>query len=210
MARAKAGRRPARKAALRGAPEDRLIDAALALAERQGWRQTALAQIASEAGLPLHEAYTLHRSKAAILGAFTRRVDRAVLAETTASDEGARERLFDVLMRRFEALRPHREALRSIVRGGIGHPGGLVGLCRLRRSMRWMLEGAGLPATGCAGTLRLNAVVLIYLSVLRVFLADDSEDLGRTMAALDRALRRAEQLAQRLPHPRRRPAAKAA
>jgi AcrR family transcriptional regulator len=208
MARAKAAgrKRPARE----GSPEDRLIDAALALAARQGWRRLGLAQIAAEAGLPLHEAYALHRSKAAILAAFTRRVDRAVLAQRGETGDSARDRLFDVLMRRFEALRPYREGLRAIARDSLGDPGAIFGLCRLRRSLRWMLEAAGIGTGGCAGALRVNGLTVVYLSTMRTFLEDETEDLSRTMAALDRGLRRAEDVAQRLsgfsPRPSARPA----
>lgn len=211
MARAKAARRTtAKRAAPRGTPEDRLIDAALALAARQGWRRTGLGQIAAEARLPLHEAYALHRSKGGILRAFTRRVDRAVLAEATEEGESARERLFDLLMRRFEALKPHRDALKAIFRDSVGHPAAVFGLARVKRSMRWMLEGAGISTGGCAGNLMVNGLMVVYLSVLRVFLADDSEDLGRTMAALDRGLRRAEEAWVRLPRLQARPAERAA
>jgi AcrR family transcriptional regulator len=205
MARAKA--RPKRGAAPQGSPEDRLIDAALGLAAREGWRRIGLAQIATEAGLPLHEAYALHRSKGSILRAFTRRVDRAVLAEPPESGDSSRERLFDLLMRRFEALRPYREALKAIARDSLGNPAAIFGLARLRRSLAWMLEGAGVSTGGCAGALTLNGLVIVYLSTLRVFLGDDSEDLGRTMAALDRDLKRAESLRGRLPRLRPRPAA---
>src|SRR3984957_20900639 len=99
-------------------PENRLIDAALALAARQGWRRTGLAEIAAEAGLKLHEAYALHRSKAAILAAFTRRIDREVLTGAPAAEEGesVRDRLFDTLMRRYDALKPYKPALRAILR----------------------------------------------------------------------------------------------
>src|ERR1700728_2289061 len=101
MARAKAARRKAPS----GTPEDRLIDAALALAASQGWRRTGLAEIAAEAGLKLHEAYAIHRSKGSILRAFGRRVDREVLGAGAPDEgDGARDRLFEILMRRFEAL----------------------------------------------------------------------------------------------------------
>jgi len=196
MARARAPR----KASADRSPEARLIEAALALAARQGWRRTSLAEIASEAGLPLHEAYALHRSKGSILRAFVWRIDAAVLAGATTSEESPRERLFDTLMRRFDALKPHKDGVRAILRESVGTPAALLGLPVLRRSMGWMLEASGISSAGCRGRLVADATVALYLSVLRVFLADDSEDLGRTMAALDRALRRAEQLCRFLPH----------
>jgi len=208
MARAKAPKRP--RARRSGTPEDRLIDAALALAGRQSWRRTGLAEIAAEAGLSLPEAYSLHRGKAGILLAFQRRIDQAALAGTARqAGESARERLFDLLMRRFDALKPHKAAIRAILRDSLGHPGAIFGIAGVARSMRWMLEGAGISTGGCAGRLLVHLVTALYLAVLRTFLADDSEDLGRTMAALDRGLRQGEQLCRFLPG-RAGPAATAA
>ncbi len=176
-----------------GSAEDRLVDAALALAARQGWRDTGLGEIAAEAGLPLGEAYAACPSKLAILAAFHQRIDRAALAAGAAEQDAApRDRLFDVLMRRFDALQPHKPALRAILRDGMGDPLALLGLPALLRSMAWMLEAAGISAAGWRGRLRANLLAGLYLSVLRVFLGDDSTDLAQTMAVLDRRLRRAE------------------
>jgi AcrR family transcriptional regulator len=198
MARAKAPRRKQPS----GTPEDRLIGAMLTLAARHGWRRTGLKEIAAEAGLQLHEAYAIHRSKGAILRAFIRQVDREVLAGAADGDI-PRERLFDILMRRFEALKPHRDAIRAIARDSIGDPGALLRLPAMGLSMRWMVEAAGISTGGCAGRLLVNLVLALHLSVLRTFLADDSPDLARTMAALDQGLRRGEQLCRYLPRRRR-------
>ena len=52
-----------------------------------------------------------------MLGAFSRRIDRQVLNGTLddLKDEPARERVFDVMMRRLDALAPYKRALRRIV-----------------------------------------------------------------------------------------------
>lgn len=198
-AKAKAPRRPPPD----GTPENRMIEAALALAARQGWRRTGLAEIAAEAGLKLHEAYAIHRSKGAILRAFIRRIDQEVLAGAAPDDsEGARERLFDTLMRRFEAQKPYKEGIRAILRDSVGDPGAVFGLRLLRRSMRWMLEGSDITVSGFTGAVMTRLVLALYLSVLRTFLGDDSPDLARTMAALDRGLRQGEALCRFLPHRR--------
>ncbi len=200
MARAKSARRKAPS----GTPEDRLIEAALALAARQGWRRTGLAEIAAEAGLPLHEAYAIHRSKGAILRAFGRRVDREVLGGGAPDEgDGARDRLFEIMMRRFEALKPHREAIRAIARDSIGDPGALRRVPAMRLSMRWMVEAAGITTVGCRGRIFVDLILALHLSVLRTFLTDESPDLARTMAALDQGLRRGEQLCRYLPGRRR-------
>jgi AcrR family transcriptional regulator len=189
----RAGAGPEPKSAVTA--EDRLVDAALALAARQGWRETGLGEIAVEAGLPLDQAYAACRSRLAILAALHRRIDRAALAGASAAqDEPRRDRLFDILMRRFDALQPHRAALRAIVRDSLGDPLGLLAVPALLRSMAWMLEAAGLASAGWRGRLRVHVLAGLYLSVLRVFLDDDTADLTKTMAALDRRLRRAESL----------------
>jgi hypothetical protein len=107
--------------------------------------------------------------------------------------------LFDVVMRRFDALTPYRSGLDSISQDLRGDPvAAAVYACSLRRSMAWMLEAAGIPSDGIAGALRIKGLGVVYLMVFRIWLTDDSADLSRTMAALDARLRQAEQFSQNL------------
>ena len=186
-----------------------VIDTAMKLAAERGWRDLSLAEIADAAKLPLSKVYPVFPSKTAILGAFWRQIDAAVLAaeEAGAHEGGAHDRLFDALMRRFDALRPYREALGNIVCAAAGDPvSALCGLCRLKRSMACMLEAARLSATGLRGALRVKALGLAYLATLRVFLRDDSPDMAATMAALDRNLSHLGRLARLCSRTQYRPA----
>ena len=177
-------------------PARRVIEHTLRLAAERGWYRVGLADIAAAAKLSLAELYRLYPSRAAILTAFVRSIDEAVLAKGEAEGATARERLFDLLMRRFEALRPHKEGLAAILTACRGDPFALLcGGLRLKRSLAWTLEAAGLASHGLLGRARLKGLALVYLATLRVWLQDDSPDLSRTMAALDRQLGRAEALA---------------
>jgi AcrR family transcriptional regulator len=171
---------------------DRIIDAALACIARQGWRRLSLTDIAAEAGLPILGVYRLYSSKPAILCAFFRRVDEAVLAAPLDSepDERPRDRVFDLLMRRFDALTPYRAALEVLGRELPTDPlAALAAGAGLLRSMRWMLEAAGISGEGLGGVLTVKLTAAAYLATLRVWLRDESPDLAPTMAALDRRLR---------------------
>ena len=199
---AKSGGGPA---AARPATE-RLIAAALGLAAERAWGDIPLAEIAVAAGLPLVEAYQAFASKTDLLDGFARGIDVAVLADPALGEDwteeasNARDRLFDVLMLRFDALGPHRAALGNLYYDQARDPlAGLAGLCRLERSMAAMLEAARLSTSGCRGRLRIKGLMAIYLATLRVWLRDETSDLAKTMAALDSHLRRVEALIGRLP-----------
>nr|WP_292064952.1 hypothetical protein [Brevundimonas sp. UBA7664] len=62
----------------------------------------------------------------------------------------------------------------------------------LKRSLDWALAAAQLDAASLRGAVRRKALGAIYLDTLRVWLADDSADLARTMAHLDKRLGQAE------------------
>jgi hypothetical protein len=109
-------------------------------------------------------------------------------------------------MRRFDALQPHRDGLQAVVRDVSRDPVQAACLsCSLKRSMKWMLEAAGLPTGGLLGLARIKGLGAVYVATLRVWLHDDSEDMGTTMAALDRNLKRAERCATLIPGRRRQP-----
>ncbi len=189
-------RKPKRKTGSGPLAPDRIIDAALALAAAGGWRQLGLAGIAEKAGLTMAELRSVFPSKAAILAGFVRRTDERVLAGGQAEGSTARDRLFDVLMRRFDVLQPDRSAVRVIIRDSLCDP--LAVLCQgpmLLCSMASMLEAAGLSSAGLNGALRTKGLALVYLVALRAWLKDDSTDLAKTMAVLDRGLRQAEKMA---------------
>ena len=177
------------------ARREAVLDAAMALAAARGWRRVALADIAAESGLSLSELYDAFPSKGAILSFMGSRIDAKVLAGTGAdmAEEGKRDRLFDVLMRRFDAVSPYRQGLRALLAESRRDPGlALAAAPRLLRSMAWSLEAAGIRTSGIAGALRVKALAALYLSVMRVWVDDESPDMAGTMAALDGRLRRAE------------------
>jgi hypothetical protein len=108
-------------------------------------------------------------------------------------EEPARERLFDVLMRRLDALAPHRLAVRSLMRSVRRNAPLALALNGLAmRSQKWMLTAAGINASGPRGAVRAQGLALLFSSVLRTWVRDDDPGLARTMAALDRALARGQ------------------
>lgn len=173
-----------------------IIDAAMDLAAERGWQAVTLADIALRTGLPLAEVYHHFRSRNDILRGFMDMIDERMMSGNVEAGGTTRDRLFEVAMRRFEALQPYRPAVRAILRQGSGDPvTALCGAQRFARSMGLLLEAAAVSSAGLGGLLRIKGMAAVYLYAMRTWLEDDTVDLSRTMAALDKGLRRADSLA---------------
>ena len=173
----------------------RIVSAALRLAAERPWSQVTMLDIAEASGAGLVALRKEFGSKSAILAAFIRMIDEAVLAEATRPQQGTshRDAIFEVIMRRFDLMQPYKPALKSIL-GSIGFDTDLAR--RLFSSQAWMLNAAGIPLDGLGGTVRVFGMTSVYTSVFRTWLDDDDAGLARTMAALDRRLRSGEQSLQ--------------
>lgn len=175
--------------------DNALIAAAFKQAAEVGWARLTIIDAARAAGLSVSEARARFPGKLALLRRFGAMLDQTALAAD--SGEGpVRERLFDLLMSRFDSMKPHREGLRALTRQLPGDPAAALLLsCATRRSMRWMLQAAGGSTAGIRGELRVRGLIAVWLWAMRAFERDESEDLSATMAALDTALGRAHQMA---------------
>ena len=175
----------------------RILAAAFALAAERPWGEISLADIADKAGVSLVELKAAFDGKAAMLAAFSSLVDDEMLrrAPRRVPDQSTRDALFEVFMSRFDALAPYRLALKSITASG---PADLGHLRAILDAQHWMLAAAGVPNDGAAGLARAAGLATVYASVFRTWLDDDDPGFARTMAALDRRLRRGESALNRV------------
>jgi hypothetical protein len=178
-----------------------LVTAAFALGAEAGWRKVSAAAAASKAGLDLARARARFSQPGAILKKFGELAD--VYALTGAATEGpVRDRLFDTLLRRFDFLQLHRAGVIALLKILPLEPG--LGVCLSQatlNSMGWLLAAAGVESKGLRGTLRRKGLLAVWAWGVRAWVKDDSPDLTGTMAAVDVALTRADQIASRFSTP---------
>ncbi len=180
-----------------GTDRERIVAALMTLLAEKRFEQIGFGDISARAGVSLANARTEFGSTLAILAAHTKELDRKVLAgdESDMADEPPRERLFDVLMRRIEAMAPHREAVRSLMKSASCNPGLAFALNAMAvRSQTWMMTAAGIDAAGPRGAIRAQGLAALFTSVLRTWVDDEEEGSARTLAALDRALDRGQRM----------------
>ena len=127
-----------------------IVTTAVDLAAEKGWRALTLADVAQAARVPISALYRHYPSKVDLLAGLGRMIDQAALSEgLPGEDEAPRDRLFDLLMRRFDMLSAHRAGVLAILRDLRRDPLSAVLQGRqLELSMRWTLQSAGIGTAG--------------------------------------------------------------
>jgi AcrR family transcriptional regulator len=203
MAEAPTSNEPAADAAPKAAsadPKSRIVDALMALAGERAWDDFSIADVAERAGVSLAKFREYFPSKGAVITAYSRKIDQIVLDGTGTDlvEESAKERLFDVLMRRLDAMQDDRDGIEGIREWARTDPlAALAANQAMVNSMRFMLTAAGIDTEGPVGSLKTQGLVFAWSRVLDVWFRDRDGGLAKTMAALDRELMRGERLVAR-------------
>jgi hypothetical protein len=180
---------------------ERAETALLDLVADRAFSTIGLADLAERAAVGLADLRRLYDRPVDVLVGFTRRIDVAVLdggdPETAAG--GRRDRLFDVLMRRFDLLAPHRAGLRGLARSARRDPRLALRLTTLVvGSQVWMLEASGVATGGLVGAFRAPVLAAALARVIPVFLDEADPALPKTMKAVDETLDRLVRLDRRV------------
>ena len=171
-----------------------ILDGWLTGIARDGWTGVRIDGVAQLSGVTTAEVFDTFPDRWAALRGFQARVDRSALAEAGSDrDASVRDRLFAMIMARFDAGETHKAAVRQLVPAAQRDPGlAAFFLATLPQSAARLAEAAGVATTGWRGPLRVKAVELLLLHVSRTWLDETDPDLAATMKALDTALERAE------------------
>lgn len=191
-----------------------LLTQAFGLLAEQGWQNFSFTALAERAGLPLDAVYKAFPDRPAILRALGRHLDAAMLAlpQDELAELNPRERLFEIIMKRLDAMAPFKPGMARLGDDARRAPDLLLPtLGNLARATSWLVDVAGGELKGWQRAAGQQLVGALYVRVFNVWLHDDTEDHARTMAELDKRLQQLERLAgwaQRGPafFGRRRPA----
>jgi len=181
--------------------EDQALNGWMSAIARDGWRDVGADAAAAIGAMDRDETAAMLPDNWSALAAFGRRLDRAALAEAASDrDASVRDRLFALLMARFDAADDHKPAVRIIGEAARRDPVLAAYLAAsLSLSVKRIAAAAGVDTAGLPGFVRVEALAGLVLHVSRTWLDDTDPDLAATMKALDTALERAERWANRWP-----------
>lgn len=189
----------------RGVTRENIVDAALALAAREGWEAVRLHQVASACGTGLDGIRTHFAEKDRIIDAWLDRADAAMLAHVDSGNLNGlppHERIRQLILAWLEALQPHRRVTREMIAHKLefGHLHvQLPALLRISRTVQWMREGAMLDAPLPRRALEETAMTALFVRTFLGWLRDESTGTRRTRERLERDLRFIEAVARRVP-----------
>lgn len=178
-------------------PDDLLV-MALEIVAETGWCGFSFHELAHRSEMTLAEMRQTFRGKAAILDALSRRLDDAMLAvdPEELAELPPRDRVFELIMSRLEAMATFRAGLVRLSKEARRDPELALTIgCRLDRSIAWLQDAAGFRSGGLRSRLQRHLLLGVYLKTLNAWTGDESVDLAKTMAALDKDLRRIENIA---------------
>jgi hypothetical protein len=172
-----------------------LAEGALKAAAARAWKDVTIFDIAAAAGVDAADLAPATPQDA--VDAVEAWLDRAVAVGAGPVDPAAlvRDRVFEAAMRRFEAMEPHRAAFLALDAATDRDPALMAQqYVRQVRAARWILTLCGLGADGLAGAARAQGLAVILTQARSAWRRDSDGSFSKTMASLDGALRRAEEL----------------
>jgi len=164
-------------------------ETALALAARRGWDTVSLQDIAAESGLSEKALRAVFDDMWDILSYVLQDIADRTRADVEAYLTGDwRGNALEILMTRFDLAQDHREAFKRLPRDLAKHPRSARRLAhRFYNTMREILLLAGFPA-GEINPATVGGFGLLYVSIVNVWARDETSDMSRTMAAIDKRL----------------------
>jgi ubiquinone biosynthesis protein COQ9 len=171
-----------------------LGEAALALCAEKSWVDVGLLSLCQEAGQSLSACAEAGITRLSVAEYLDQKLDRAMLEAVADIDAEApsRDRLFDVIMARFDAMQDQRAAWVSILEADAQEPAAsFARAARRLRTAAWALEAIGISTDSLKAAARVMGLARRLRKIEALWLKDDA-DLSKTMAGLDQTLRESE------------------
>lgn len=159
--------------------------------------------VAHKAGLPLTDLPPHLTNGFDFADAYIDTINQRVVYGFQADpQDSVRERLFDLLMQYFDELSLQKDVALNIERGFRARPKALCQRHKLIFNLFGdMLNACHASPKGLRGRLRVRSLQALFLLVYKVWRDDDTDDMAKTMAALDKHLAKAEQWEEKLACP---------
>ena len=176
--------------------KEKLITLGFKLIEKKGWKYFSLKSLAKANKSDLETIKIFFRNKSQFLESFSEMIDNKVLADIDKEEfnkNSIKDNLFELIMLRFENLNNYKTGLKILLSDLKKSPVELKKIVKkVLDSMDLFLEIANVKNNYLMDFIKVNIIFIIYSYVFKVWLGDQSTEMSKTMAELDKWLSEAE------------------
>ena len=176
--------------------KEKLIILGFKLIEKKGWSYFSLKSLAKENKSDLESIKIFFKNKSQFLESFSEMIDNKVLANIDKDEfnkNSIKDNLFELIMLRFENLNHYKTGLKILLSDLKKSPVELKKIMKkVLDSMDLFLEIANVKNNYLMDLIKVNIIFIIYSYVFNVWLDDQSSEMSKTMAELDKWLSKAE------------------
>ena len=178
------------------------IKLAFKLIEEKGWNDFSLEKLAKEESIKMEDLIFFFKDETKLIESFSEMIDEQVIKEVDLNEfnqNSVKDNIFELIMIRFEMLSPYKKSLDILLKQLKYEPKTLKKLTKkIFNSLDLFLEISNAKSNYVFDFLKLNIMFIIYGYTFKIWLEDDSEDMGKTMAEVDKWLSEAEGYANKI------------
>ena len=179
-----------------------ILDKIFTSIARDGWTKFSLLQFSKTQKISIQDLKTFFRNKDHILERFSKMIDYKVESNIDVEEMKStsnKDNLFELIMLRLEAMQTYKVALRNILYSAKEQPIILKKLSKnIINSLDFYLELSSYYDDTPVDFLKKNVIFFIYSLTFRVWLNDETDDLSKTMAELDKFLSMADKANEKI------------
>ena len=167
-----------------------------------GWENFSIEKLSARENIPLNDLKAYFKCKYSIVDKFSRMIDKNIESKLRIQDfkdSSKKDILFELIMMRFDEMEEFKGSLTKVLNASKNKPL-LVSIItkNVMNTMDSFLELSNSYNNYPFDFLKKNFLFLIYSITFKTWLSDNTEDLSKTMAELDRLLSTAENFQQKI------------
>ena len=182
--------------------ENKYIKKGFDLINDIGWEEFSLEKLSTKEKIPINDLKVFFKCKNSIVDKFSRMIDKNIESKLRIEDfkdSSKKDILFELIMMRFDEMESFKGSLVKILDVSKNKPL-LISIItkNVMNTMDFFLELSNSYNNYAFDILKKNFLFFIYSITFKTWLSDNTEDLSKTMAELDKLLSTAENLQQKV------------
>ena len=172
----------------------KLSEAALVLLKTKSLSKISIKDICKKSKIDSMIAFSIVKEKKDILFIINDYFDYETFKNINKIESSnIRDQILESLMIRFDVFNKHRPAVIKIFNYIVKKPDLIIFFIPLIiKSLTTILESSNVSSDGILGNLKVEGLLIIYISVFIIWKKDETSGLEKTMAALNNYLSKAE------------------